>query len=102
MGFKSQGMTFSLQIENLKISFASNKNKPGKPMKKLVLLVLLNFTFFNIYAQVDSTQTTQQNSEDEEEEGDEMPSTEEREALPEWYYSFGADGVYNSGNVNRQ
>ncbi|MCP9763635.1 DUF481 domain-containing protein [Lacihabitans soyangensis] len=71
-------------------------------MKKLVLLVLLNFTFFNIYAQVDSTQTTQQTSEDEKEEGDEMPSTEEREALPEWYYSFGADGVYNSGNVNRQ
>ncbi|MCP9756402.1 DUF481 domain-containing protein [Lacihabitans sp. CCS-44] len=71
-------------------------------MKKLVLLVLLNFTFYNIYAQIDSTQTTQQTSEDEEEEGDEMPSTEEREALPEWYYSFGADGVYNSGNVNRQ
>jgi hypothetical protein len=71
-------------------------------MKKLVLLVLLNFTFFNIYAQIDSTQTTQPASEEEEEEGDEMPSTEEREALPEWYYSFGADGVYNSGNVNRQ
>ncbi|HLO44838.1 MAG TPA: DUF481 domain-containing protein [Leadbetterella sp.] len=71
-------------------------------MKKLVLLILLNFIFYNIYAQIDSTQTTQQTSEDEEEEGDEMPSTEEREALPEWYYSFGADGVYNSGNVNRQ
>jgi hypothetical protein len=71
-------------------------------MKKLVLLILLNFIFCNIYAQIDSTQTTQQTPEDEEEEGDEMPSTEEREALPEWYYSFGADGVYNSGNVNRQ
>lgn len=71
-------------------------------MKKLYLLAFLCISIFQVSAQTDSTQTNQQISEDEEEEGDEMPSTEEREALPEWYYSFGADGVYNSGNVNRQ
>jgi hypothetical protein len=71
-------------------------------MKKICLLAILCIAFYQVSAQTDSTQTTQQISEDEEEEDDEMPSTEEREALPEWYYSFGADGVYNSGNVNRQ
>ncbi|MCP9748789.1 DUF481 domain-containing protein [Lacihabitans sp. CS3-21] len=71
-------------------------------MRKICLLAFLCISIYQVSAQTDSTQTTQEIAEDEEEEGDEMPSTEEREALPEWYYSFGADGVYNSGNVNRQ
>jgi Protein of unknown function, DUF481 len=70
-------------------------------MKKTLLILLLASISPVLYAQTDSTQTTMPSSEDEEEDSD-MPSTEEREALPEWYYTFGADGVYNSGNVNRQ
>jgi hypothetical protein len=73
-------------------------------MKYYKLLFVGLFLFFAIspvFSQTDSTQVNQEPDDDEEEDSD-MPSTEEKEKLPEWYYSFGADGVYNSGNVNRQ
>lgn len=75
-----------------------------KPWKILLFFVLHSLYCYPLFAQTDSTQTTQPipSQENEDEESDDMPSTDEKEALPEWYYTFGADGVYSSGNVNRQ
>ena len=80
-------------------------------MKKIILSIIILFTFSTkIFSQVpDSTQTsviaspntvsTDTTADDEE---TEFESTDEREKLPNWFYSVSLDGTASSGNVNRQ
>jgi putative salt-induced outer membrane protein YdiY len=80
-------------------------------MKKFISSICILFTFYaKTFAQVpDSTQTpvnvtpnvmtTDTTDEDDE---TEFNSTDEREKLPNWYYSVSLDGTASSGNVNRQ
>lgn len=80
-------------------------------MKKIILSIIILFNFSTkIFSQVpDSTQTpviaspntvsTDTTADDEE---TEFESTDEREKLPNWFYSVSLDGTASSGNVNRQ
>ena len=80
-------------------------------MKKIILSIIILFTFSTkIFSQVpDSTQTpviaspntvsTDTTADDDE---TEFESTDEREKLPNWFYSVSLDGTASSGNVNRQ
>lgn len=80
-------------------------------MKKIILSIIIVFTFsIKIFAQVpDSTQTsviaspnivlTDTTADDDE---TEFESTEERDKLPNWFYTVSLDGTASSGNVNRQ
>lgn len=80
-------------------------------MKKIILSIIILFTFSTkIFSQIpDSTQipviaspntvSTDTTADDDE---TEFESTDEREKLPNWFYSVSLDGTASSGNVNRQ
>lgn len=78
-------------------------------MQKYFLFLLFSLTCFILNAQVETPDSTKKTTvsptaaaDSADDEDDEMPSTEEREKLPEWYYTIALDGVYNTGNVNRE
>jgi hypothetical protein len=78
-------------------------------MQKYFYLLFFSLICFAVNAQVatpDSTQSTTLRptaaADSTDEDDNEMPSTDEREKLPEWYYTIALDGVYNTGNVNRE
>lgn len=78
-------------------------------MQKYFLFFFFTMICCSVKAQIETPDSTQNKlstpiaaADSTDDDDDEMPSTEEREKLPEWYYTIGLDGVYNSGNVNRE